>query len=144
MVGFFQKVIIRLNEIDNADDNGKGYWSVSVRRQMDSLVFNGYLGAGDSMVMPNPVSAGGIGPAMTAGVLAGKVAAEAALKNDTSIEGLWNYNLLYNEKYGSKTGALEVFRIYLQSLNNDLINYGMKHFLTKDEAIKLAKDAEGI
>jgi hypothetical protein len=41
-------------DIDEADGNGKGIWSVPVRRQMESLVFNGYMGAGDSMTMPNP------------------------------------------------------------------------------------------
>ena len=44
---------------------------------MDSLVFNGYMGAGDSMAMPNPISAGGIGPALVAGILAGENAAKA-------------------------------------------------------------------
>jgi flavin-dependent dehydrogenase len=39
----------------NKDNNGVGYWSVGVRRQMPSLVFNGYMGAGDSMMMPNPL-----------------------------------------------------------------------------------------
>jgi hypothetical protein len=31
-----------------------------------------------------------------------------------------------------------VFRVYLQSLNNDLINYGMKTFLTAKEAVDLS------
>ena len=43
--------------VDGQDENGKGYWSVTVRRQFDSLVFPGYMGAGDSMAMPNPISA---------------------------------------------------------------------------------------
>ncbi len=126
--------IIQSTQLDNTDENGKGYWSVTVRRQFDSLVYPGYLGAGDSMAMPNPISAGGIGPAMVAGCLAGEVAGEAIAKKDTSMEYLWNYNLRYNEHYGSKTAGLEVFRIYLQSLNNELINYGMAHFLTPEEA----------
>ena len=125
-------------KIDETDNNGKGYWSVSVRRQFDSLVYKNYLGAGDVMAMPNPLSAGGIGPAMVAGVLAGKVAAEAVSENNTSMDYLWKYNTMFNEAYGSKTAALEVFRVYLQSLNNDLINYGMSHFLTKEEAVALS------
>ena len=68
--------------LDSTDDNGKGYWSVPVRRQLDSLVYNGYMGAGDSMAMPNPISAGGIGPAMVAGILSGEVAAEAVIVQD--------------------------------------------------------------
>jgi geranylgeranyl reductase family protein len=122
----------------NEHDNGKGYWSVAVRRQMDSLVFNGYMGAGDSMAMPNPISAGGIGPAMVAGILAGEDAAEAVHNGDTTVSGLWRYNVEFNESYGHKTAGLEVFRVYLQSLNNDLINYGMKNFLSTKEAEDLS------
>jgi len=129
---------IKKKGLVNIDNNGKGYWSVSVRRQQDSLVYNGYMGAGDSMSMPNPISAGGIGPAIIAGLLAGKVAAKAAANNDTSINGLWEYNLLFNEKYGKKTAALEAFRVYLQSLNNELIDYGMEHFLTEEEAVQIS------
>lgn len=130
--------VVKNLQIDETDKNGKGYWSVSVRRQQDSLVFNNYLGAGDSMAMPNPISAGGIGPAMIAGTLAGKTAAEAIAANDTSMNFLWKYNLRFNDAYGNKTAALEIFRVYLQSLNNDLINYGMSHFLTKEEATKMS------
>jgi geranylgeranyl reductase family protein len=121
----------------NKDNNGKGIWSVAVRRQVESLVFNGYMGAGDSMAMPNPISAGGIGPAMVAGILAGESAAEAVQAGDTSISGLWKYNLEFNEAYGKKTAGLEVLRIYLQSLNNDTLNYGFRTFLTAKEASDL-------
>lgn len=124
-------------KIYNADNNGKGYWSVAVRRQLDSLVFNGYMGAGDSMAMPNPISAGGIGPALVAGILAGQHAAKAVQEGDLSVNGLWGYNLEFNKEYGYKTAGLEVFRVYLQSLNNDLLNYGMKMFVTAKEATDL-------
>ncbi len=125
-------------ELDPTDENGKGYWSVTVRRQFDSLVFPGYMGAGDSMAMPNPISAGGIGPAMVSGVLAGEVAAEAIAAKDTSLDFIWRYNVRYNDLYGNKTAGLEAFRVYLQSMNNDLINYGMSHFLTKQEAEEIS------
>jgi flavin-dependent dehydrogenase len=134
---------VRLNPVikdttpDNSHNNAKGYWSVPVRRQFDSLVYNGYIGAGDSMAMPNPISAGGIGPAMIAGMLSGQVAAKAVSNNSTGMESLWDYNVLFNQRYGNRTAALEVFRVYLQSLNNELINYGMAHFITKDEAMQI-------
>ncbi|MCL4350282.1 MAG: NAD(P)/FAD-dependent oxidoreductase [Candidatus Thermoplasmatota archaeon] len=124
-------------KVDTTDGNGKGIWSVPVRRQMESLVFNGYMGAGDSMTMPNPISAGGIGPALIAGILAGKVAASAVKNGDVSVAGLWKYNLDFNEAYGSKMAGMEAFRIYLQSLSNDILNYGMRNFLTRKEASDL-------
>ncbi len=121
-------------KIYDKDKNGKGYWSVAVRRQLECLVYNGYMGAGDSMAMPNPISAGGIGPALIAGVLAGEDAADAIKAGDVSMKGLWKYNLDFNKAYGSKTAGMEVFRIYMQSLNNEQLNYGMKNFLTEREA----------
>lgn len=127
--------------IFNKNNNGKGIWSVAVRRQLESLVYNGYMGAGDSMVMPNPLSAGGIGPALMSGILAGKNAAISIEEGDTSLKSLWKYNVEFNEAYGKKTAGLEVFRIYLQSLNNDVINYGVKKFLTTDEANELTLGA---
>jgi geranylgeranyl reductase family protein len=122
----------------NKNSNGKGYWSVAVRRNIECLVFNGYLGAGDSMAMPNPISAGGIGPALVAGVLAGENAARAIQEGNVSTKGLWQYNLDFNREYGRKMAAMESFRVYLQSLNNDLINYGMSKFLSRKEAEDLA------
>ncbi|HVA83045.1 MAG TPA: FAD-dependent oxidoreductase [Candidatus Aquilonibacter sp.] len=130
--------IVKQTKLNDEHKNGKGYWSVTVRRQLDCLVYNNYIGAGDCMAMPNPISAGGIGPALVSGILAGQMAAEAVQENKTSMDFLWKYNLKYNEAYGNKTAGLEVFRIYLQSMNNDLINYGMAHFLTKEEAIQIS------
>ncbi len=130
--------VIAKKELDPADNNGKGYWSVTVRRQFDSLVYPGYMGAGDSMAMPNPISAGGIGPAMVSGVLSGEVAGEAVAEKNVSLDSLWRYNVRYNDLYGAKTAALEAFRVYLQSLNNDLINYGFAHFLTEKEAVDIS------
>lgn len=130
--------VLKNLRLDDKDNNGRGYWSVAVRRQLESLVFNGYMGAGDSMAMPNPLSAGGIGPSLVAGVLAGESAAEAVHNNDTSMKGLWSYNIKFNDSYGKKTAGLEVFRIYLQSLSNELINYGMKTFINAKEAEALS------
>jgi len=127
-----------LTPIEEGPNGSKGYWQVAVRHQIESLVFNGYMGAGDSMAMPNPISAGGIGPALVAGILAGRNAAEAVANGNVSMEGLWKYNLDFNESYGKKTAGLEVFRVYLQSLNNDIINYGMKNFLSSKEAVDLS------
>ncbi len=130
-------VTVKNPRIFNKDNNGKGIWSVAVRRQMASLVYNGYIGAGDSMAMPNPISAGGIGPALISGVLAGENAVRAVSNGDTSIKGLWQYNLDYNDAYGKKTAGMEVFRIYMQSLNNAQLNYGVRTFLTAKEASDL-------
>ena len=117
---------------DEMDDgNGWGTWQVSVRRQNDCLVANGFMMVGDSAWMPKPLDAGGIGPAIIAATIAGKDAVEAIQTGDTTENGLWNYNMNYINEYGYKTAGLEVFRRMLQSLTNEDIDYGMKHFLSK-------------
>jgi len=116
------------------DGNRPGAWPVSVRHQNDSLVANGFMLVGDSGWFPNPISAGGIGPAMTGAAIAGEVAANALEMGETSESSLWDYNVKYVEKYGNKTAALEAFRIYLQTLDNSELNYGLRNFVTNREA----------
>lgn len=115
------------------EDSGNewGTWQVSVRRQNDCLVANGYIMVGDSAWMPKPLDAGGIGPAIIAATIAGKDIVEAIEGNDVSENGLWRYNKNFITEYGYKTAGLEVFRRMLQQLTNEQINYGMKHFLSK-------------
>jgi digeranylgeranylglycerophospholipid reductase len=54
---------------------------------------------------------------------------------DVSEANLWGYNTKYVETYGNKSAALEAFRIYLQTLDNSELNYGMRNFVTKKEAV---------
>lgn len=110
-------------------NNATGNFQVSVRRQNDCLVANGYMLVGDSAWMPKPLDAGGIGPALVAGTLIGKVVAEAIESGDVTEKGLWNYNKEFINEYGYKTAGLEIFRRLIQTLTNDQISYGMKHFL---------------
>jgi digeranylgeranylglycerophospholipid reductase len=124
-------------EIDQG--NSWGTWQVSVRRQNDCMVANGYMLVGDSAWMPKPLDAGGIGPAIIAATIAGKVAVEAVQSNDTSEKALWKYNKEFIDEYGYKTAGLEVFRRMLQGLTNEQINYGMKHFLSKMDIDKISK-----
>ncbi len=113
--------------------NTAGNWQVPVRRQNDCLVASGYAMVGDAAWMPRPIDAGGIGPALYGGTILGRVAAEAVEASDTSEEGLWRYNVEYMHLYGYQMASFEVLRRYLQTLPNSDINYGMKHFLSKDD-----------
>jgi digeranylgeranylglycerophospholipid reductase len=126
---------------DGSDDesNAWGTWQVSVRRQNDCLVANGYMLVGDSAWMPKPLDAGGIGPAIIAATIAGKDAVEAIQTGDTSEKGLWQYNKHFIHDYGYKTAGLEVFRRMLQGLTNEQIDYGMKHFLSKMDIEKITQ-----
>ena len=109
--------------------NNSGIFQVSVRRQNDCLVSGGYMLVGDSAWMPKPIDAGGIGPALIAGTIIGKNIVNAIEANDVSEENLWQYNLDFIKEYGYKTAGLELFRRLVQTMTNDQISYGMKHFL---------------
>ncbi|HXG13507.1 MAG TPA: NAD(P)/FAD-dependent oxidoreductase [Candidatus Nitrosotenuis sp.] len=109
--------------------NATGNFQVSVRRQNDCMVANGFMLVGDSAWMPKPLDAGGIGPALIAGTIIGKNVVTAIESGDVTENGLWQYNVDYVKEYGYKTAGLEVFRRLLQMLTNEQINYGMKHFL---------------
>src|ERR671920_32205 len=131
--------IIHLDQKLAPEGNGWGTWQVSVRRQNDCMVANGYMLVGDSAWMPKPLDAGGIGPAIIAATIVGKDAVEAIQAGDTSEKGLWKYNKHFIDEYGYKTAGLEVFRRMLQGLTNEQINYGMKHFLSKMDIDKITK-----
>ncbi len=120
------------------DSNLTGAWQVSVRHQNDCLVANGYMVCGDAAWFPNPISAGGIGPGLIGGVMAGETAVRAVEARDFGEGQLWQYNLDFVHHYGNKTAALEAFRLYLQTLNNKEINYGMRHFLSTKEATQMS------
>jgi digeranylgeranylglycerophospholipid reductase len=129
----------KLSKEETDSGNEWGTWQVSVRRQNDCLVANGYVLVGDSAWMPKPLDAGGIGPAIIASTIAGKDIVEAIETNDVSESGLWHFNKNFINEYGYKTPGLEVFRRMLQQLTNEQINYGMKHFLSKMDIENITK-----
>lgn len=129
----------KLSDDQSDSVNATGTWQVSVRRQNDCLVANGYLLVGDSAWMPKPLDAGGIGPAIVAATIIGKDAVVAIEAGDVSENGLWQYNIDFINDYGYKTAGLEVFRRLLQTLTNEQINYGMKHFLSNLDVESISK-----
>ena len=120
-------------------NNNTGVFQVSVRRQNDCMVSGGYLLVGDSAWMPKPIDAGGIGPALIAGTILGKNVVDAIEANDVTEKGLWQYNLDFIEEYGYKTAGLELFRRLVQTLTNEQISYGMKHFLGNVDVEAISK-----
>lgn len=129
----------RLSNDPEDANNNSGIFQVSVRRQNDCLTSGGYMLVGDSAWMPKPIDAGGIGPALIAGTIAGEDAVRAIEANDTSEEGLWRYNIDFIREYGYKTAGLELFRRLVQTLTNKQISYGMKHFLGNLDVESISK-----
>jgi flavin-dependent dehydrogenase/intein/homing endonuclease len=125
---------------DDADSgNTKGNWQVPVRRHNDCMVANGFALVGDSAWMPRPIDAGGISPAIYGGTILGKVVAEALEAGDYSEAFLWKYNLEYMNTHGYPMASFEVLRRYLQTVTNDQINYGMKHFLSEEDVLAITE-----
>ncbi len=115
----------------------KGAWYVPTRRPLDNMVGNGIIIIGDAACQVNPIHGGGMGPSMIGGNLAGKTAANALEKGDVSREGLWDYNVGYVRTYGAKQAGLEVFRILLQNMDDEGLNYGMQYkLLTEEDVLK--------
>ena len=123
----------RQPQADGDSGNTKGNWQVPVRRHNDCMVANGFAVVGDAAWMPRPIDAGGISPSIYGGSILGKVAAEAIEAGDTSEGSLWKYNVGYMKTHGYPMASFEVLRRYLQTVTNDQINYGMKHFLSEED-----------
>ncbi|MDG7007480.1 MAG: NAD(P)/FAD-dependent oxidoreductase [Nitrososphaerota archaeon] len=118
---------------DANSGNTKGNWQVPVRRHNDCMVANGFAVVGDAAWMPRPIDAGGISPSIYGGTILGEVVAEALEAGDTGEAQLWKYNVEYMNTHGYPMASFEVLRRYLQTVTNDQINYGMKHFLSEED-----------
>ncbi len=119
----------RISEDPEDKNNATGNFQVSVRRQNDCMVANGFVIVGDAAWMPKPLDAGGIGPALIAGTIVGRCVVDAIQSGDVTEKGLWKYNKEFANEYGYKTPGLEIFRTLIQTLTNEQLSYGMKHFL---------------
>ncbi len=129
----------KLSQDSEDINNNSGIFQVSVRRQNDCLVSGGYMLVGDSAWMPKPIDAGGIGPALIAGTVIGNNVVQALEQNDVTEKNLWQYNLDFIKEYGYKTAGLELFRRLVQTLTNEQISYGMKHFLGNMDVESISK-----
>ena len=105
---------------------------VPTRRPLDTMVADGFAAAGDAAYQVNPVHGGGIGSGMLGAYLLAKNAVKA-LEDEPTAEALWGYNKDFMDAYGAKQAALDVFRIFLQSLSDEEINYGMRNKIIKEE-----------
>jgi len=122
-------------------DGGGGH--VPTRRSLDCMTANGIIIVGDAACQANPIHGGGIGPSMIGGVHAGETIIEALEKGDVSQEALWPYNIKYIESYGNKQAGLDVFRLFLQGLGDNDLNYGMKYrLITEDDLLKASMGEE--
>jgi geranylgeranyl reductase family protein len=112
-----------------------GGGQVPTRNPLSCMTGNGILIVGDAAYQVNPIHGGGIGPSMLGGAIAGETIIKALERGDISRESLWDYNVKYMQRYGTKQASLDVFRLFLQGLSNDDLNCGMKYRLITEEDI---------
>ena len=117
---------------------------VPTRRPLSSMVGNGVLIVGDAACQVNPIHGGGIGSSMMGGAKAGEVIIEALETGDVSREGMWSYTGKFMEVYGAKQAGLDVFRMLLQRITNEEMNYGMKHSLITEEDLLRTSMGENV
>ncbi len=99
---------------------------VPTRRPANTLAWDNFLGIGDNGYTVNPIHGGGMGYAMTAAKYAAEAILEAHETGDFTRRGLWGINIKYMRGLGAKQAGLDIFRIFLQELTNDEIEWGMK------------------
>lgn len=114
-----------------------GYGLVPLGRPLPSMVYPGLLVCGDAASQVNPLTGGGIAPAVTAGYLAATTSAEAVENNDVSMKGMWKYNCDFAREYGVKHAALVIARDFLVSLSDEELNYFLENIVTDDDLNQL-------
>ncbi|HWQ17133.1 MAG TPA: digeranylgeranylglycerophospholipid reductase [Sulfolobales archaeon] len=105
---------------------------VPTRRPPYSMVWNGIMVIGDAAYTVNPVHGGGKGSGMLAAKAASIAFAKASEVGDYSAKGLWIMNKLYIDYYGAKQASLDIFRIFLQKLSDDDIEYGLRKRILRE------------
>ncbi|MCC6033597.1 MAG: NAD(P)/FAD-dependent oxidoreductase [Desulfurococcaceae archaeon] len=107
--------------------------AVPTRRPLKTLVWNGIAVTGDAAYAVNPVHGGGKGSAMLASWCISKSVRHALEVGDTSAKSLWEANICFNKRYGAKQAALDIFRLFLQRLSDEDLEYGMSKKIIKEE-----------
>jgi digeranylgeranylglycerophospholipid reductase len=113
---------------------------VPTRRPIDSMVGNGILVVGDAACQVNPIHGGGMGPSMMGGTIAGETIINALETGNVGRGNMWSYNVKYMQSYGAKQAGLDVFRLLLQRLSDEDMNYGMKYrLITEEDLLKTSR-----
>jgi len=111
---------------------------VPVRRPIWSLVANGLVLIGDAALQVNPMHGGGIGRGFRAAKMAISTCLEALEKNNWSSEGLWQYNMLFHRELSANLVPLDIFRLFIQTLSDDDLNYGFaQHVIEAEDLMKV-------
>ncbi len=122
--------VLTRSEFEGSEIIEAGGAPAPTRRPVNTLVWNGLAVIGDAAYAVNPVHGGGKGSAMITSWCLANAYLEA--NGDTSNAALWSANKCFLEHYGIKQAALDIFRMFLQQLSDDDLEYGMSRKIIKE------------
>lgn len=123
----FYRFIASRSEFKDAKILDAGGGIVPTRRPIYCPVGNGVIAVGDAIAACNPIHGGGIGPSLISARYAAETILEALSVGAPSIDALWSYCIKYIFDYGLKQASLDIFRMFLQKLSDEDINFAFKH-----------------
>jgi digeranylgeranylglycerophospholipid reductase len=119
---------------------------IPVTNVLSRMVTDGYMCVGDAAHQSDPITAGGIGPGMIGGSLAGQVAVEALAANDVSANFLKQYEQHWDARFGKIFRRLHRIRHAVLKVPEDklseIILYASQldgHLSTKDLVLQVIK-----
>ena len=114
---------------------GRTVGGVPCANRLPAISAPGFLLAGDAALQANPVSGGGIATGMTAGKLAGRIAALAVKKGDMSVHFLGAYEKEWDKVCGQAQKRYYRLKEGISRLSDEQLN-GTAHALQKVPAEK--------
>ncbi|MEM1623320.1 MAG: digeranylgeranylglycerophospholipid reductase [Sulfolobales archaeon] len=110
---------------------------VPTREPLKSLVWHGIAVVGDAAYTVNPVHGGGKGSAMISANCVASAIIKGLEVGRVDANGLWSANICYMNSYGAKQAVLNVFRLFLQELSDDDIEFGMSKKIIREEDLNV-------
>lgn len=100
---------------------------IPVTNVLPKMVTDGYMCIGDAAHQSDPITAGGIGPGMVGGSLAGQVAVEALAANDVSANFLKQYEQRWDARFGKTFRRLHRIRHAMLKIPEDKLSDIIRH-----------------
>lgn len=129
--------VLKRDIFKNSELEEAGGAVVPTRGPLNSLVWNGVAVVGDAAYTVNPVHGGGKGSAMISSSCVSDAILEAVETGRFDAEGLWKANICYMNSYGIKQAVLNVFRLFLQELPDEDIDFGMSRKIIREEDLNV-------
>lgn len=143
---YYKKILnefITLQPFVIQERKNTGFGVLPLGRPLPSAVCPGLLLCGDAAFQVNPLTGEGMAPALRAGYAAGITAAEAVQNKDTSVKGMWKYNLEFARRYGMIHAPLVILKDFLFSLSSEELVHLMERIITSEDLAQVETGSTG-